>query len=342
MIDAVIAQYKIPGEDFRTLRATGATLCGYGYESRDLNRQQAMLTEGVSYLKQSVECMEGDALERIATLRLLAPKYTWIDQQPEAIVYYDQAYDMLSNLESEDLTEAKSKELNDIRLDILTAKATAFTELNQPEDALQIYNKARELSGAHPLPGWTLDEITLLFKEEYDTDGTKLMEALHTWTVKERNSWFAYCFNGFVDANAVTRMQRAAKMAKKTDLLLEWLNGLAKTLPKESYYLFNLRGAIARLYYPVMGCVEKGKAMRQEILAMNPKPESWYEETMNETRTQHHMQLAEILFHEFQTCADPAKKETLLESLTLLPSAHVHDDELHNPMWLCCARTCFA
>ncbi|KAJ6196522.1 hypothetical protein J3E72DRAFT_243669 [Bipolaris maydis] len=326
LIHEVISQYDVPAEDYKTLRAIGATLCDYGYDYSDIERQNATLTEGASYLKQAVERMECDKQEKIETLRLLAPKYLWIDQHWEAIKYYDQAYDMLPDPDSEGLTKAQQTEFMDIRLDILAAKASAFEELKQSEDALRIYNEARRFSGEMPLPGARLDDITMLFKEENDPDGSRLINEVKTWTERERNNWFQYCFEGWVDNAAVTRMQRAAKLTGETDLLLSWLYTLAKTLPEESYYLFNVRGAIASLYYPVMGDIEKGKALRQEILAMNPKPESWFEETMNEKKTDHRLKLAEILFHEFQNCSDPMKKEALIETLRTLPSAHVDDD----------------
>jgi hypothetical protein len=63
---------------------------------------------------------------------------------------------------------------------------------------------------------------------------------------------------------------------------------------------------------------------------MKTKPDPAYEDTMNETKTAHRMQLADILFSEFQTCADPTKKETIMETLALLPSAHDDDDDNKN------------
>lgn len=294
----------------------------------DLDAQKATIAEGASYLKQAVERMEGDALDKVATLRLLAPKYDWIGEQSECIRYYDQAYALLPGPECTDLSVAKREEVETTRLDILTFKAGVFSGMNQPENALQCFEEARRYSGEQPLPGWKLDDLTIIFNEEYDADGTKLMKMLKSWTRKERETWFAYCFEDWVDANAVNRMQRAARLSKETDLLLEWLTSLANTLPAQSYYLFNLKGAIARLYYPVLGDIEKGKILRQEILAMKPKPEAYYEETMNETKSQHRMQLADILFHEFQASSDPAKKEELIESLRHLPSAHANDDNI--------------
>jgi tetratricopeptide (TPR) repeat protein len=272
--------------------------------------------------------MEGDVLEKVATLRLLAPKYGWIDQEPEAIHYYDQAYDMLPDLAEKNLSDDELKTIKPIRIEILTSKAQILSEMEQPEDALSAFNEARMLSGEQSLAGTTLDDITVLFKNEDKASASKLMEVLKSWTDKERNSWFSYCFEDWVDEGAVTRMQRAAKLTKETDLLLKWLTALGTTLPAHSLHLFNLRGAIAYIHYPVLGNLEKGKTLRQEILTMKTKPDPWYEDTMNEKKTQHRMQLADILFCEFQMSADPVKKEVIMEDLRLLPSAHENDDNI--------------
>lgn len=326
VIHQVTTQFDIPLDNFKTLRAIGTTLCKYGNQCDDQEREKAIITEGVSYLKQAVERMEGDAQEKIATLRILAPWYTWLGQHTEAIKYHDQAYALLPDPESEDLTKEKQKEFSEIRLDLLIVKAQAYLEMEQPEEALKIWNEARKFSGDEPLLGTHLDDITLLFKDKNDPDGTKLMHELKSWTEKERNSWFTYCYKGWIDRNAEARMQKAAKRAGETELLLEWLHALAKTLPEDSYFLFNVRSAIANLYHPVMGNVQKGKALRQEILAMNPKPDWWEEETMQEQKTQQRLKLAEILFNEFQDSADPTKKEEMFETLKLLPNPHGGDD----------------
>jgi tetratricopeptide (TPR) repeat protein len=311
------------------LRAIGSTLADYGYETSDPDRKRALTTEAASYLKravESMESMEGEVLERVATIRLLAPVCERIDQAPEAIKYYDQAYDLLPDQDSQGISIEELKEIRTVRIGILTAKASVLSAREQVEEALQTFNEARELSGDQPLAGTTLDDITLLFKKDDEAGMRKLMEVLKSWTDKERNSWFSYCFEDWVSDSAVARMQRAAKLTKETDLLLDWLTALAKTLPTQSLYLFNVRGAIASIHYPVLGDIEKGKALRQELLAMKPKPDPWYEETMNETKTRHRMQLADILFYEFQMSADPTKKEAIIETVRLLPSAHDDDN----------------
>ncbi|CAN9079328.1 unnamed protein product [Alternaria sp. RS040] len=122
-------------------------------------------------------------------------------------------------------------------------------------------------------------------------------------------------------------MQRAAKSTRDTDLLLTWLAASAKCLPKKSLYLFNVRSAIADIYHPIPGDFEKGKLLQQEVLTMTPKTEPWYEYTMNETKTRHRMQLADILFCQFQAYADPTKKEEIIEELKHLPSAHTDADD---------------
>lgn len=107
-------------------------------------------------------------------------------------------------------------------------------------------------------------------------------------------------------------MQRAAKLTKQTDLLNKWLETSSKTLPKQSLHLFNIRAALADLFYPVLGDVEKSKALRREILAMKVKAESSFEDIMNVKRTTHRMRIAKILFCEFQQSPDPRKKKALI------------------------------
>ncbi|CAN9159371.1 unnamed protein product [Alternaria alternata] len=321
-INAITAEYDIPAEDFKTLRATGSTLADYGYAAEDPDRQKSLITEAAVYLKRAVECMEGDVLEKVATLRLLAPKYEWIDQKPEAMKYYDQAYDMLLTPDNEDLSHEELIKIKKIQIELMTMKAQVLSNMEKREDALLSFDEARRLSGDQPLAGSVLDDITLLFQENNEAEASRLMEVLKSWNERERNSWFTYCFEEWVDEDAVTRMQRAAKSTKETDLLLDWLSALARMLSMQSLHLFNLRCAIAYIYYPMLGDIEKGKALRNEILAMKPKPDPVFEDTMNETKTSHRMQLADILFCEFQMSADPTKKETIMETLGVLPSAH--------------------
>ncbi|CAN9275607.1 unnamed protein product [Alternaria alternata] len=321
-INAITAEYDIPAEDFKTLRATGSTLADYGYAAEDPDRQKSLITEAAVYLKRAVECMEGDVLEKVATLRLLAPKYEWIDQKPEAMKYYDQAYDMLLTPDNEDLSHEELIKIKKIQIELMTMKAQVLSNMEKREDALLSFDEARRLSGDQPLAGSVLDDITLLFQENNEAEASRLMEVLKSWNERERNSWFTYCFEEWVDEDAVTRMQRAAKSTKETDLLLDWLSALARMLSMQSLHLFNLRCAIAYIYYPMLGDIEKGKALRNEILAMKPKPDPVFEDTMNETKTSHRMQLADILFCEFQMSADPTKKETIMETLGVLPSAY--------------------
>ena len=327
-MQAVMAECDIPVEDYKRFRAMGSTLSDYGYDNLNTDCQKGFIATGVVYLRQALDLMRDDNLEKVKTLLVLAPKYTRLDGIPHAIRCYDQAYEILLALNPEDLVPEQQINVKDIQLDILIAKGKLFSKVKETHDALCMFNEARGVSGEKPLAGTILDDMTLLFNEENDVDGTKLMEVLKTWTQKERNSWFSYCFDGNLDGNAMIRMARAAKLAKETDVLLDWLATLAETIPTHSYYMFNVRGAIAMLHYPVLGDMEKGKTLRLEMLDMKPKPESWYEETMNEAKTECRMKLADIFFHEFQTSTDPAKKEKLIETLKDLPSAHDDKDNI--------------
>jgi tetratricopeptide (TPR) repeat protein len=173
-------------------------LAGYGYAAVDSDRKKALIADAVSYLKRAVECMEGDVLDKVATLRVLAPKYAWIDQEPEAIKYYDQAYAIVPDLDAEELSPQERKKTRTIRIEILISKAQVLSKMDRPEDALQAFNEARRLSGEETLAGSILDDITLLFQKEDEANASKLMEVLKGWTKKERNSWFSYCFEDWV------------------------------------------------------------------------------------------------------------------------------------------------
>lgn len=301
-------------------------MADYGYATwDDMDRRATLITDARLYLNRSVDCMQGDVLDNVATVRLLASVCGRCDQPSDAIKHYENAYNMLPDHEAEGHSEQEHEKIKSIRVEILTEKASALATLEQIDEALQTFNEARRLHGEEPLAGTILDNITLLFIKEDETDGRRLMEVLKSWSEKERNSWFTYLFVDWVPINGVARLQRAAKSTGETDLLIGWLTALAKTLPAQSLHLFNIRGAIAHIYYPMLGDVEKGKTLRQELLTTKTKPDPAYEDTMNETRTRHRMQLADILFYEFQTTADPAKKEEIMEALRLLPSAH--DDE---------------
>ncbi|CAN9079880.1 unnamed protein product [Alternaria alternata] len=319
-INAVTTQSNVPSKDYKALRVTGFTLADYSDSTDDPDRKQTLITEAITQLESAVECMRGDTLDQVKTVYLLAVVYVANDQEAKAIECFDQAYTMLPDQDAEEVPTQQLSAFNRARVEILTEKGDALNTLERAEEALEVFNEARRVQSEEPLDGWMLDSIAQLFEDE--EDASKLMEVLRSWTDKERNTWFAYCFEDEVQDESVTSVQRAAKLTGETDLLLEWLTASARNLPPQSLHLFNLRGAIAYIYYPIVGDIDKGKSLRQEILAMKPKPDPEFEDTMNETKTQHQLQLANILFYEFQMTPDSLRKETIMETLRVLPSAH--------------------
>ncbi|KAI4612829.1 hypothetical protein J4E80_006884 [Alternaria sp. BMP 0032] len=330
-MNAIITRYDIPPADYKTLRAIGGTLSDYGSPTYDDDdRREALLTEATVHLKTAVECMRGDVLETIATMRLLALAYRRCNQMPDAIKYYDDAYNMVPNHDADGSAEEEIEKTKSIRIGIVMEKASAYSAIGQVDEALHAYNEARRLQGEKPLAGTILDDITRLFLNDNDTDRRRLMEILKSWTEKERNSFFTYNLEDYVFERTVRRMQEAAFLCNETGLLIGWLTSLANTLPQQSLHLFNMRGAIAEIYYPMLGDIENGRTLRQELLALPTKPSLAYEDSMNEARTRHRMDLADILFCEFQITADPTKKEAIMDTLRDLPSAHEHDDDNKN------------
>ncbi|KAI4648350.1 uncharacterized protein J4E79_009972 [Alternaria viburni] len=328
-MNAIITRYDIPPADYKTLRAIGGTLSDYGTTFYD-DRREILLTEGIVHLKRAVECMKGDVLENIATMRLLALAYRRCDQMPDAIKYYDDAYDMVPNYDADGSAKDEIEKIKFIRIGIMMEKASAYSAIGEVDEAFHAYNEARRLQGEKPLAGTILDDITRLFQNDDETDSRRLMEILKSWTEKERNSFFTYNFEDYVFESTVKRMQKAALLCNETDLLIGWLGSLANILPPESLQLFNIRGAIADIYYPMLGDIENGKRLRQELLALPTKPSLAYEDSMNEARTRHRMHLADILFCEFQMTDEPTKKEAIMNTLRDLPSAHDNDDDSNN------------
>jgi len=330
-MNAVIMRYYIPPADYKTLRAIGGTLSDYGSTTWDEpDRREALFTEATLHLKRAVECMRKDVLEDIATIRLLASAYRRCDKMLDAIKYYDDSYNMVPNHDADGSAKEDLEQTNPIRVEILLEKASAYSAIGQVDEALHAYNGARRLQGEKPLAGTILDDITQLFQNDDDTDRRRLMEILKSWSEKERNSFFTYNFEDYVFERTVKRMQKAALLCNETDLLIGWLTSLANTVSPQSLQLFNMRGAIADIYYPMLGDIENGKTLRQELLALPTKPNLAYEDSMNEAKTRHRMDLADILLCEFQVTADPTKKEAIMNTLRDLPSAHENDENIKN------------
>ncbi|KAI4644660.1 uncharacterized protein J4E78_009479 [Alternaria triticimaculans] len=328
---AIIKRYKILPEDYKTLRAIGCTLADHGYATcDDDDRGVAMIKEASVYLTRAVDCMRGDVLDNVATVRLLASVCGRCDQSSDAVKHYEEAYNMLPDHEADKSSEQELDQIKSIRVAILIEKASALSTLEQTDEALQAFNEARRLQGEQPLAGTILDDITRLFPNEDEAHRRRLMEILKSWTEKERDSFFTFNLEDYVMERTVKRVQRAAMLCNETDLLIGWLKSLANTLPPQSLHLFNIRGAVADIYYPMLGDIENGKRLRQELLALKTKPDLDYEDSMNEAKTRHRMDLADILFCEFQMTADPTRKEAIMGTLRDLPSAHDNDDDNKN------------
>lgn len=144
----------------------------------------------MTYLKQSAERVDGDAMEKVATYILLAYCCNHCDQQPDSITYFDRAYNMQPNVDLE-VYAKDQEEIKELQIIILVEKTSAFSMMTMTEYALEMFNKARALHGEEFLLGSRLDDITLLFSEETDPDGTKLMDTLKDWTDRERYNWFS-------------------------------------------------------------------------------------------------------------------------------------------------------
>jgi hypothetical protein len=176
-IRAIEEKRDVPIACYKAFRAFGTTLSDYAYREPNKVRQRRLMETSIVYLEQSVTLMKEDNLEKVAALRTLASMYTLNDQIADAIKSYDQAYAMLPP-RVKGLSREGHANVDDVQLDISIAKAGAYAKKSDTENTLCMFNQARGISGEQSLVGSVLDDITLLFTEDNDKDGSKLMNVL--------------------------------------------------------------------------------------------------------------------------------------------------------------------
>lgn len=85
-------------------------------------------------------------------------------------------------------------ELADVVEGIYEEKASYLSALERPDEAINAYNSSKGVRPESPDNGYFLDDMTRIWTEARDPDGSKLLSLLHNWTEKERLSWFGYIF----------------------------------------------------------------------------------------------------------------------------------------------------
>ena len=327
-----VVEIMQPGEkDAILIRAIGTTLCELRWENgADAELQEKIDKEGVEHLEKCVALLEGRSLVKSATLRLLAERSEYPSRgeanHDKAISYLDEAIEAFPDLEIENLTEKKKKDWNYKKIQMRLEKGRILRNKDDLDAALGIYNEAREAS-IEPLDGWELQNITNVFDEKKDPDGSGLMNTLKSWTNKERNNWLDTTFFYDPMEDSVKRLNRAAKLTNQIDLLLEWLTGVERaSSAQDGLKIFNIQAAIANIHQVLLGDVEKAKQIRHDMLSTKIRVWPWQEDILPRIMTNEWMRYAGIIFSQFHSSPDPLRKETFLEELKKIPRVHVSDE----------------
>lgn len=324
---SVAETFEMNTQDFKAMRAIGTRLMAAAYDIEDEERREQIQAKAIDYLNKGLDSTEDDNRTKGYIVLTIANYYSRKDDFQNGIDYLDKALENFSAAKS-DASQAIRKEMDEICLAINIGKARYLRRLEKKDESLHVLNEARKLAGEDTIGNYNLDEITSLLDEEVDPDGRRLMDALKSWTEKERNSWFEYCLQYWADLDALGRMYRAAKLTKETDLALDWLNAFGKTIAPRSLILFNLKAALADFHNRVLGDVDKAKeAMRVALdLDIHPNIDSSEDYVLNERLSAVRMELAGIIFSQFRSSPDPKRKEALLGEIKSLPGMRTEDD----------------
>ncbi|KAF2265868.1 hypothetical protein CC78DRAFT_567200 [Lojkania enalia] len=308
-----------------SLRAIGTRLYWAATELDNEDRSKELKAKAIVYLSESIGNMEGDKLEKGATLFTLTRMHMWMEDYEKAGVTVDNAIQNFINAKSE-LLPARLVELEDISSlwELYVYKANCSAKLQGIDAALAMFGKAREEAGDQTISGYYLDDITRILDEKNDPDGHRLMEALKSWSDKERTLWFEWCTDYVADLSALGRMHRAVQLTQETDLMLKWLHTYEATLNPRSLALFNLKASLADFYSKVLGNLDKAKEIMRAILSSQPKTDN--EWALHYTVSAVRMDLAGLIFSQFRYSSDPAQKEALLKEVKSLPGTRSDDE----------------
>jgi len=322
----VVDAFGTRSEDAATMRAIGVKLYSTHYDVPDEERKKKIRSDAISYLKRAVDSIESDKMEKAHTLLLLGHHHAYQEEYQDALDALDASLENFADATFNTDPDKQKKEMDDVCRGIYLNKAWYLFLTEKKDTALDMYNEARNLTKDGTIGGWWLDDITRILDEKRDPDGHRLMDALKSWTEKERNSWFETSLDYWADLSALGRMYRAAKLTGETDTVLEWLNAFGRTLHPRSLVLFNLKAALADFYNRVLDNVDKAKEEMRTALSIQPKVDGSGEDMFNERISAVRMTLAGTIFSQFRNSCDPQRKEALLEEMKTLPGMRTDDE----------------
>jgi tetratricopeptide (TPR) repeat protein len=203
-------------------------------------------------------------------------------------------------------------------------KARYYEYLNKPEDAVKSYDESRNVNPNTALSGWLLDDITRVYQEERDPKAVQLYKLVQSWSDKERSAWLGYMFeNG--DDFAVMRLNQIAGYGgqEERDFVTSTYDKYISTLTPPSNSLFMAKASLATLYRAVLGDEAKALELLRELIKTNLADYDFsmvVEERFSEVRGE----LADMIFSEFCSTADPIRKTALLEEIKNIPVRYVN------------------
>lgn len=319
---SVASSFGNRDQDAKTLRSAGICLffSQYGLDSEEKKKEYRATS--IEYLERSLQMSDIIDEGRASTLLVLGDFFSYEEKYEKALEALDRSLDCFPASESSNSGDEHAK--HEIMVEIQTERGCMLWKLQKRDAALDALNKARSL--AKDTKFWILDHITTII-DEIDTasDGHKLMEALKSWSEKERFDWFGGNIS-YGDVAAFCRMYRAAKAADETPLVLQWLNDFEKTLLPTSSSRLGLGLVTAVFHEKVLDDKEKAKETLRQTLTIQSKNDENDKNELELIISQVRATLASIIFTQFRDTSDPQRKDDLLKEMKNLPGMTTDDE----------------
>lgn len=318
-----------PGKkSWKTLRAIGATI-SQPHEARFQNF--IFVRHGgdsnLAFLKQSLDMMPGNDMERIQLLRLIVESHDFGDDWKAQVAYLDNALDIFPALDRDHMNGYELRELERKLEDVLIEKAQALRYAHQLDSAFEVLQVALEYRVDGMFSPNAISAINEVC-QALDPSGHKFIGVLKSWTDKNWYWWFNWEYSLRLVNDELRKFGRWAKENAGDDFLL---HECFPTIEKLSHEYKNtlctlmVKSVLAYLHETVLGDVEKAKNLRLAVVTTRTKPDGWEQQT-KACIVEEWIRLATLIYSEFQATTDLERRETLLKEMKELPRIHTGDD----------------
>jgi tetratricopeptide (TPR) repeat protein len=236
-----------------------------------------------------------------------------LDKRQEAVETIDKALAVLPANWKED------SDFSEWVIWVLHEKADLLNYLDKGREAIDAYNESRAVNPNNTIGGWCLESMRAILTPSNDPEGKRLLDMLRSWTVQERREFLDWVLR-LTRSEAIQAVCRAVKM--NNDEGMEFLNEIITdyehSRPAKSAEIIFLHSELAGFYGHVIGDKKKAKKMYKDVLTTKIKEEDL--EKLQSTLYTSRMELANIIFSEFLSSADPKEKTNLLEDMKKLPA----------------------